>query len=1423
MIKKDVNFSQLVDFFKKNHIPTFDEDIDKYGGYFITAARVAAVVLAPTPLVALTNFCSGIDAGSLRVSKLLSWIPDKFKYDNKGREQFAIRRYELSAYISFMLLQIAIKNGVKEIIMPHLEIILGNVELSDEDKADIERKSTECDKERNNLVVPSFSSLSKEDITVQAYKIVDPVLSILSKNIEKCKETKSILKNVDISKIKELYIENITLNYQAYIINFSTEFPEFALWIDVTQKAKILKELKDSARKIMAKNKKIHTKFLTQTEKLIEKIEELKSKAFIKESGFPTFITTYNDMFKIQDKHLSTVLRGKILDNISAHQNQIKSELNKLLSDNTDVDQIVYPKNNDIYIAQSFESITYKKKEHKKGFLTSESLGERAEKGENIGNYLLQTLVNPLYATKPIILLGNPGAGKSMLSKMFAGLLCETNDFIPFLIKLRSVASSSASISEHINKGLANSIENPSDVNWMDWAKEFKERTPVIIMDGFDELMQTSNRELNGYVDSIRDFQEKALNSNICVRIILTSRVTVMQDVFIPDGTKIIKLDSFDNKRRDLWIAKWNAVQEKPKYKFAIPKNDKIELLAKEPLLMFMLAVYDFESSELQNMANDKTFNQSKLYDSLLNRFIKRQLEKNSIYKNATKKQKDREEELFRLRLGMIALMMFMNDTTSRDTLKLSEEMVAFGLNKSTMQADNILGGFFFIHENKSTTEGDLEKFNYEFLHKTFGEFLTADFMLRIAEKQFHRMINNNQEIIAKKETFNFCFGYNWLNKHYNIQNFLFEHAKQILKPDTHESKFVINTLIKTDLKELFDKGHQAFPDVDIRLLEKKSVIEHLGIYSQNLIFLWLAISDSNNNTQFEIFDVTENVIEPNKESKYDFQDRDETNKNKLHWKRLAKLWTLVGNNSSTAKLTEWINVIEVEDYIIMNREKSKVIHNFSDSAKVACNDFELLLSYFDNEYKFSNEQKTLATIETIVQKKAELTSLAIDVVLHRLHDLYSIEGFNVFEFFRNKDFSKRQQIVLIKKIGQLKWHIDPNKMIDIIQFISKHFNFFYSENSQATIEYLRILVEMKSYFPISQILDPERLDEMLHRLVKDIGYIDRENPMATLEHIQLLNELNKFYPFRRKFRVDYLEESLHRITRDIHHFIRESPYSAFEYLKLLNELRKFYPMGRKWHPEFYEETLHRLSHDIKHISRDNPHAVLEYLKLLNDLRKHHPFKNNFSRDFLHDTFRSIAAEWEYIFRDDHFNLIEYLKILVEFSNNFAIDEIIPPQLIRESFDRVFHDFIYIIRDNPKEANTYLAVLKQVYSLYPLKGRRNIKFLDEIIHRIGEEINFEMREHSHTILIYLELILMSNKADKDLISRVFEMFYRNKSSRKIILKAIVLLIEYGASQSLVHKLLQEFPKLNDLYVNSPDIARELIEAIAETDKYERRN
>src|SRR5438309_944183 len=240
MIKSELNLSEVVDYFKRNQIPTFDEEIDQYGGYFINAAILASIILAPNPIIAIANFSSGIGAASLRASKLFSWLPDKFKYGKKGREKFAIDRYELSSVINFKLLDIAILNSLKDIILPIIEDLFKDIMLEEADKLELNKLAKEAENNQQKINIHILNTICKEDISNFASKVIDPILPFLIKILDKCSKKSKANEKVDFRNLQDLYINKIFILYNAFLINFSSEFPEFSLWCDISQKNNII-------------------------------------------------------------------------------------------------------------------------------------------------------------------------------------------------------------------------------------------------------------------------------------------------------------------------------------------------------------------------------------------------------------------------------------------------------------------------------------------------------------------------------------------------------------------------------------------------------------------------------------------------------------------------------------------------------------------------------------------------------------------------------------------------------------------------------------------------------------------------------------------------------------------------------------------------------------------------------------------------------------------------------------------------------------------------------------------------------------------------------------------------------------------------------------------------------------------------------
>lgn len=126
MITKQLSFSDVVDYFKKHKSKDAIEVTQELYCYLLAASTIAALVVAPDPGVAVTAFSTAATMSSLKLSGLLSWLPDKFKSGKKHREERALERYELSGITNFMLFNLAIRHSFEEILIPVLYELVGD-------------------------------------------------------------------------------------------------------------------------------------------------------------------------------------------------------------------------------------------------------------------------------------------------------------------------------------------------------------------------------------------------------------------------------------------------------------------------------------------------------------------------------------------------------------------------------------------------------------------------------------------------------------------------------------------------------------------------------------------------------------------------------------------------------------------------------------------------------------------------------------------------------------------------------------------------------------------------------------------------------------------------------------------------------------------------------------------------------------------------------------------------------------------------------------------------------------------------------------------------------------------------------------------------------------------------------------------------
>ena len=340
----------------------------------------------------------------------------------------------------------------------------------------------------------------------------------------------------------------------------------------------------------------------------------------------------------------------------------------------------------------------------------------------------------PSELTAPLILLGQPGSGKSVLTRILAARL-PTADFLPVRVELRK-SPVKADMQHQIE--LAVRSATGESVEWPRLVESSNRALPVVMLDGFDELLQATGVAHYNFLERVQEFQEREADLNRPLAVIVTSRTVVTNRVRIPAGATAIRLEPFSKEQITAWLEVWERTNH-----ISLAKRDmrplpadivlNYEELAGQPLLLLMLALYDADGNALQQRS--AALGQTELYGRLLKDFASREIRKHFSALPEADLESAVEAELFRL--SVIAFAMFNRRSqwvreTDIDT-DLRELRVDGGpgmlepgrLETQLTAAQLTVGRFFFVHESQQTR-------TYEFLHATFGEFLVARLVVHV-------------------------------------------------------------------------------------------------------------------------------------------------------------------------------------------------------------------------------------------------------------------------------------------------------------------------------------------------------------------------------------------------------------------------------------------------------------------------------------------------------------------------------------------------------------------------------------------------------------------------------------------------------------------------------------------------------------------
>ncbi|MEV4349832.1 hypothetical protein AB0J83_35690 [Actinoplanes sp. NPDC049596] len=358
----------------------------------------------------------------------------------------------------------------------------------------------------------------------------------------------------------------------------------------------------------------------------------------------------------------------------------------------------------------------------------------------DLNEFLIGYLASVRSTQQPLVVLGHPGAGKSLLMRVLTARLSSTS-FPAFLVPLRQVQAPSAPIFQQIQDVLDRSTH--ARARWAAIADATSPdqgigggATRVVLLDGLDELMQATGTTESGYLSRVQEFQRVETGQDAPVAVIVTSRQVVADLAAIPHGCAVLRLEDFTDSQVEKWIATWNKTNVSALTGrvggLSLPSVLAVGAIARQPLLLLMIAIQTTASGGHAVAASEAA-----VYQQLLVEFTRRELRKSDRDNRTVEAPPEPMVNAELWRLGIAAYGMFnrgrqfvtdvqlQKDLETLDPEGLATQDDRPGLLQPLSEARRTIGRFFFIHTSE-TGEPDRARRTYEFLHATFSEYLIA-------------------------------------------------------------------------------------------------------------------------------------------------------------------------------------------------------------------------------------------------------------------------------------------------------------------------------------------------------------------------------------------------------------------------------------------------------------------------------------------------------------------------------------------------------------------------------------------------------------------------------------------------------------------------------------------------------------------------
>lgn len=357
----------------------------------------------------------------------------------------------------------------------------------------------------------------------------------------------------------------------------------------------------------------------------------------------------------------------------------------------------------------------------------------RPRMGDLVG-FLSDYLTDPASLHRPLLVLGQPGAGKTLLTRVIAARL-PAESFTSIIVPLRRVVATD-SPAEQIEAAIEQMMDDR--IRWADLRRATGSTTVVVIFDGFDELVQATGVAHSTYIQRVAEFQEDQWELGASIIPIITSRMLVMDRARPPQGTVLIRLEDFTDQQVATWVDAVNEANgDRPRFR----RLSARELmshgdLARQPLLITLLAIYYHEHGG--DRQPDGGISRSDLFTGLLTAFISRQIADKAPVTLAPADRVAGERRL-RRDLAITAFAMFNRNRNVVNRADLRRDLTCFDSRcrdttgyetGEPFGPEQLVTAAFFVVYGPDDVQGEDTRRTYEFLHATFGDFLIAEHVI---------------------------------------------------------------------------------------------------------------------------------------------------------------------------------------------------------------------------------------------------------------------------------------------------------------------------------------------------------------------------------------------------------------------------------------------------------------------------------------------------------------------------------------------------------------------------------------------------------------------------------------------------------------------------------------------------------------------